>query len=377
MGEISTEKFDRQHFDYWLLFVTILLVALGIIMVYSSSGMLSRDTYGDGYYFLKKELMFVVVGFALMFAALKIDYHIYRRLMYPLFGLMFVGILLAFIPGFKTVAAGAARWVSIAGVRFQPSEFAKLVMIIFMAYSLEKKAKRMDTLTVGYLSHVVIAGTVMLIILMQRDFGAAATIGLIVGVMMFIGGVRLRYVGVSILACLPALYFMVLSVGYRRQRILAFLDPWSDRYGSGFQIIQSLVSFNQGGVFGSGLGEGQQKLFYLPEAHTDFIVSVLGEELGLLGMGLVIILFAAFCYRGFKTYTSAPDLFGKYLALGITMFITLQALFNLSVAMGLLPTKGMVLPFISYGGTALLVMLLSVGILLNISSFKKGPLCGA
>jgi cell division protein FtsW len=196
-------------------------------------------------------------------------------------------------------------------------------------------------------------------------------IALISGILLFIAGVRYTYLFASVLASLPVIYITVASVAYRRKRILAFLDPWADRYGSGFQMIQSFVAFSQGGILGQGLGEGRQKLFYLPEAHTDFIASVLGEELGLVGVSTVILLFGLFAFRGFKIALRAPDLFGRYLAFGITIFIALQAVLNLLVVMGLFPTKGMVLPFVSYGGSAMLTMLIATGILLNISSYRR------
>jgi cell division protein FtsW len=207
-------------------------------------------------------------------------------------------------------------------------------------------------------------------VLIQKDLGAAFMLAAIAGLMMLVAGVRVTYLTAAVFSTIPALYFLVASVGYRRKRILAFLDPWSDRYGSGFQIIQSLVSFNQGGIFGRGLGEGQQKLFYLPEAHTDFIFSVLGEELGLVGVLVVVFLFAVFFWRAIRIGLNAPDLFGRYFAFGIAVFIGVQALFNFCVTMGLLPTKGLVLPFISYGGSAMLTFLIAVGVLLNISTYQ-------
>lgn len=362
---------QRVHFDYWLLFLTILLVGIGVVMVYSASAVLAGERYKDAYYFLKKELVFVTMGFGILVAAMHFPYAQWRKCVYPLLGLVGVLIALAYVPGLRSVASGAARWVRLGPIRFQPSELAKLAMVIFLAYSLEKKAGRMKSFAIGILPHVVVGGAVMLMILGQRDFGSAFIVASLMAMMLFVSGVRVTYLASMVVAALPILYFAVASVDYRRRRILAFLNPWNDRYGSGFQIIQSLISFQEGGLAGRGLGEGHQKLFYLPEAHTDFIASVLGEELGLIGILVLVTLFGTFCWRGLMVAWRAPDLFGRYLAFGITVLISWQALGNLCVVMGLLPTKGMVLPFVSYGGSSLLVSLWAVGILLNVSSYRK------
>lgn len=362
---------QKVHFDYWLLFVTVALAGIGMVMVYSASAVLAGDRYGDSYYFLKRELVFMTVGFCVLATMLQFSYGHWRRLVYPLLGLAVVLIGLAYVPGLRSVASGAARWVKFGPIRFQPSELAKLAMVIFLAYSLEKKAGRMKSFAVGLLPHVAIGGACIVLVLGQRDFGSAFILGMILMTMLFISGARMTYLVSMGIAALPILYVAVASVDYRRRRILAFLNPWSDRYGSGFQIIQSLISFQEGGLFGRGLGEGHQKLFYLPEAHTDFIASVLGEELGLLGLVLLMALYAILCVRGFMTAWRAPDLFGRHLAFGITLLIGWQALGNFCVVMGLLPTKGMVLPFVSYGGSSLLVSMWAVGILLNVSSYRR------
>lgn len=361
----------RTHIDYVLLAVTAALVMIGIVMVYSSSGVMALERMGDEYYFLKKEVVFAVAGFLLMIVAAKLPYVWWRRLVYPILGLAFVTLILSFIPGFRAAAGGASRWIRLGPITFQPSEFAKLALVIFLAYSLEKKSSRIKSFGVGFLPHVAVAGLFIMLVLAQKDLGAAFMLSVIVMLMMLVAGVRVTYLAASAVAALPAIYFLVASVGYRRKRIMAFLNPWSDRYGSGFQIIQSLVSFNEGGIFGRGLGEGQQKLFYLPEAHTDFIFSVLGEELGLVGVMAVIILFAVFFWRAIVIGLRAPDLFSRYFAFGLAIFIGVQGLFNFCVVMGLLPTKGLVLPFISYGGSALTTGLIAVGVLLNISTYKR------
>lgn len=361
---------QRTHFDYWFVVVAILLVIIGVVMVYTSSAVLAAERFGDTYYFLKKEIVFVFIGGSLAYCAARIPYHLWKKLVYPLMFISALLILLTYIPGLRNVASGAARWVQIGPFTFQPSELAKISFVMFLAYSMEKKFGKMERFGVGVLPHIFVGGCLMLIILGQKDFGTAFTIGSIMMLLLYVGGVRPMYLVSLALSAAPFVYFAVAQVPYRRRRVLAFLDPWSDRYGSGFQIIQSLISFQQGGIVGRGLGEGQQKLFYLPEAHTDFIAAVLGEELGLLGILTVIILFGMLALRGFSIASRAPDLFGRYLALGLTLLITWQALANLGVVMGLLPTKGLVLPFISYGGSSLIVTLLCVGMLANISTYR-------
>nr|NIP89588.1 cell division protein FtsW [Gammaproteobacteria bacterium] len=243
---------------------------------------------------------------------------------------------LVYIPGVGRTIGGATRWIGVGPVVFQPSEVAKLALIVLLAYSLEKKSAKIRSFGVGFAPHVVIMSIVGVMILLQRDFGAAATIAAITWLMMFAAGVRLSYLMSVFVLAMPLAWKLVGGSGYRRRRILAFLNPWSDQYGSGFQMIQSLVAFNEGGWFGRGLGEGQQKLFYLPEAHTDFIFSVIGEELGLVGVLIVIGLFGFFCYRGLRIALGAPDAFGRYLAVGCTLLISLEAVLNMGVVLGML-----------------------------------------
>lgn len=364
-------EYRRTHFDPWLLFCVIMLVAMGITMNFSASAVLSQEKYGDSYYFLKRTVAFAAIGFAGMAAAVKFSYMRYRAFVYPIIIGALALVAVVFVPGVGKTIGGATRWIRVGFVAFQPSEVAKVAMIIFLAYSLEKKARRIRSFAVGFIPHILFMGIVALFILYQKDFGSAAIIAFITWVMMFVAGVRFYYL-IGMLAAMTPLAVMLVAVsGYRMKRILAFLNPWSDQYGYGFQMIQSFVAFNEGGWFGKGPGQGQQKLFYLPEAHTDFILSVIGEELGLAGVILVVALFCFFCYRGLKIALEAPDLFGRYLGVGCTLLIGLQAILNMGVVMGLLPTKGLTLPFISYGGSSLTVSLVAVGILLNLSTYKK------
>jgi cell division protein FtsW len=359
---------EPKHIDYTLLVVTLLLMAVGVMMVYSSSAILAQERYHDGLYFLKREVAFTAVGILLIFLGKNINYRLYFKLTYPLLLATFVLLSLVFIPGIGHSAGGAQRWIRVAGFTLQPSEVTKLTVIIFLAYALSKKGEKIRGFKKGFLPVMLIAGVFSGIVLLQKDLGTAFVITTVIGIMLFIGGTRFYYLLGLIIASVPVLYFLIFSVDYRRKRILAFLDPWQHPLDSGFQIIQSYVAFNSGGLLGTGLGQGKQKLFYLPAAHTDFIFSVIGEELGLIGVFFVFGLFLVFMLRGIKIAFRAPDAFGSFLAFGITALVTVQAIFNFGVVMGLLPTKGLPLPFISHGGTALLMVSLMVGILLNISS---------
>lgn len=357
-----------HSFDLWLLFVTLLLVLVGIVMVFSSSAVLAQQNYRDTYYFLKKQIFFLVLGLALLFMTKRVSYRLYWKWVYPLFFLSTTLLLMTLLFGHGGRSGDVHRWLSIFSFSVQPSEFAKLAVVIFLAYGLAKKGDAIKNFTTGFFPIVFLAGIVVLLILAQKDLGGAFIAASLILLMLFVSGARLLYLAGIILSALPVLYFAIFSVDFRRERIMTFLDPWSNPLGSGFQIIQSFVAFKSGGLTGVGLGEGKQKLFYLPEAHTDFIFSVLGEELGLLGVLGVIALFTFFVFRGLLIALKTRDLFGMYLAFGITCLIGIEAFFNMGVVMGLLPTKGLTLPFISYGGSSLVTNLVAVGILLNIST---------
>ena len=364
-------EYRRTHMDTWVLFCTIALVVTGIIMNYSASAVLSQEKYGDGYYYLKRTIIFTCIGFAGMVFATKLSYGKYKRLVYLILATAFFLVCLVFVPHIGKTIGGGTRWISIGPITFQPSEAAKLAMIIFLAYSLEKKSKKIKTFVVGFMPHLVFMSIVAMFILYQKDFGSAVIIASITWAMMFVAGVQLKYLIGMLAGVIPLGIMLITGSEYRMKRILAFINPWSDRYGYGFQMIQSFVAFNEGGWFGKGLGQGQQKLFYLPEAHTDFILSVIGEELGYIGVTFILTMFCVIAYRGLHIALDAPDLFGRYLAVGCTLLISIQAILNMGVVMGLLPTKGLTLPFVSYGGSSLVMSLISIGILLNISTYKK------
>jgi cell division protein FtsW len=354
------------HADRLLIVTSLLLVAAGVVMVYSTSFVVAMQKFGDQYYFVKKQLIFVVMSIVLLLTFSRIHYDIYRRAAYPILILAIIGLLMIFIGGFGHEVGGAKRWVKIMGFGFQPSETAKLAVIIFLAYSLSSRKENIKSFSLGFLPNVLIPGVVIALIMSEPDLGTAVTLSIIVLMMNFVAGVRFVYIAGTVLAMVPVIYIVITSFSYMMRRIMIFLDPWKDPTGDGFQTVQSFIAFGSGGVWGVGLGEGKQKLFYLPEAHTDFIFSVIGEELGLIGVAVIILLYVFFLIGGIKVARKAKDLFGSLLALGLTFMVALQAAVNMAVVLGILPPKGLPLPFVSYGGTSLIVCMVSVGIMLNI-----------
>ncbi len=354
---------NANAIDGVLLWCILILVVLGIVMVFSSSSIYASEKLGDDYFFLKKQLMIGLLGILLLIAAMAVNYQIWSKLVYLLLIGSLLSLILVLIPGVGTEVSGSSRWLRFASFSLQPAEFAKLALVIYLAYSLSKKQKKKT-----FLPKALVSGVFVLLIIAQPDFGTAMILAAIALILLFAAGLKLRHLLSGFLLSLPAIYLMVIRADYRKKRILAFLNPWKDPTNSGFQIIQSFLAFGSGGLWGMGLGRGRQKLFYLPDAHTDFIFSVIGEELGFLGVVATLTLFLILILRGIKISLSAPDPFGSYLALGITLMIGLQAMVNFGVSLGLLPTKGLTLPFISYGGSSLIVSLIGAGILLNISS---------
>ena len=366
-------SYFRRPFDVYLFFTTLLLVLIGIMMIFSSSAILAKEQYGDTYFFLKKELVFLVIGFVCLFVTKSIPYKTYALWIYPILGLTLCLMLLSFVPGLSHSAKGATRWIKLGGFSLQPSELTKIVVVIFVAYLIAKKGERIRNFFKGFVPIIGIAGIYILLILAQKDLGSAFVLGSVIFILLMACGTPKKYLGGIVVAALPVLYFLIFAVSFRKKRMLAFLDPWKYKLNTGFQIIQSFVAFKSGGLTGVGLGESKQKLFYLPEAHTDFIFSVIGEEFGMLGVILVVSLFLVLIYRGLMIAFTTEDAFGKYLALGITCLLGMEAFINFAVVMGLLPTKGLALPFISYGGTSLIASFIAVGILLNISSQEAEP----
>jgi len=357
-----------RRLDFLLLITVLILVSSGIVMVYSASFAIAGDRFRDAYHFLKKQAMAAGLGMAFMFLAAKLDYHRWQVLAVPLLVLSAALLGILIFPGLRHEVGGSARWLKFSFLSFQPAELAKLALVIYLARSLTKKEGRMESFKVGVLPHFIVLGVLFVLVIKQPDFGTGIIFAALVFILLFVAGARVFYLGAAILAAVPVLFYIATRAHYRMGRLLAFLDPWKDPSNTGFQIIQSFLAFGAGKLFGVGLGQGHQQLFYLPEVHTDFIFSVIGEELGLLGVTGVIGLFVFLIWRGFRACFRSADLFGSYLALGVTLLIAMQALLNMGVVLGLLPTKGATLPFVSYGGTSLMINLIAVGILLNISS---------
>ena len=352
--------------DRFLFLITLALVGFGIAMVFSSSAIVAKEKFGDPNYFSFKQLISATLGLAVMFIVMKVDYHLYRRPVI-VFSMLAVVVALLVLVFFVAASANTHRWIQVPGFSIQPSELAKLALIFFLAYFLEKRKGKVNDVAFTLVPIAVIVALLAGLIVLQPDLGTAVTLLVVSVTLLFVAGLDLRWIALSLIFAFPVFYLLVFRVKYRRERILAFMNPWEEPLGRGFQIIQSLISVASGGVAGLGFMEGKQKLFYLPEAHTDFIFAVVGEELGMIGTCSVLVLFTLFLWRGVRASMRAPDLFGFYLALGITAMVCVQAFTNMSVVLGLLPTKGIPLPFLSYGGSSFVVMLASVGILLNVS----------
>lgn len=357
---------DRRLFG-----VTLALCLIGAVMVFSASAITARDLYGNAYYFLIRQLLWAALGIIGMFWLMRTDYHKLRQPRVIFTGLSLTLVLLVAVY-FLDRSHETHRWIRIGSlISFQPSELAKLAVIFYLAWFLEARcAPRAPGVNNLPRTLLPILGTVALItalIYKEPDLGTACMIFFIAAVMLFIAGLSYRYIAAAALAAIPVIYIAIASTPYRLQRVQTFFSPGSDPQGHGFQLLQSLIAVGSGGFSGVGLMESRQKLFFLPEAHTDFIFSVICEEIGFIGAIIILALFAVYGWRGFVAAMKAPDDFGRFLGIGVTAMVVGQALINLSVVLGLLPTKGIPLPFISYGGSSLLGMLLATGVLLNIS----------
>ncbi len=346
---------------------TMILIAIGIVMIYSASAIYAYDTMSDSGYFIKRHFVYLAVGGVLMALASRADYKKLRKHAKTALIATLILLVLVLVPHVGHAAGGARRWFRFFGFSFQPSELLKLVIIFYMADFLERKREHLADLKHTIMPAVFVLGIAAGLVLKQPDLGAAVTVAFVVFILFFAAGFPLRYLSVLTLCSLPALLFAMLAKPYRRKRLLAFFHPWDDPRGVGFQIIQSFLALGSGGLFGVGLGRSQQKLFYLPESHTDFIFSIIGEELGFLGAGSVLVLFMIFIFAGMVIVFRSKNLFSQLLGLGLVSLIGLEAVINIGVSIGALPTKGLSLPFISYGGSALLANMVAAGLLLNIS----------
>jgi cell division protein FtsW len=341
-------------------------VCLSVIMVYSASAVVAMERYRQPYLFLTKQLMWATLGIAVLWIVMRVDYKMYREPIFIWSALAIVTLCLIAVM-FSPPVNNARRWFGVGGLGIQPSELAKLTAILFIADMLERRMQRINELGYGLLPIGIVVGALVGLVLIEPDFGTAMTLALIAAVMVFAAGLSYTYVFGALLLALPLVATVAMSAGYRRRRLLTFMNPWEDPLGDGFQIIQSLIAVGTGGVTGKGLMGGVQKLFYLPEPHTDFIFSVISEELGLIGATLVVICFCVITWRGMRVAVRAPDRFGAFLALGLTTMVAVQAFMNMSVVLSLMPTKGIPLPLVSFGGSSLLINLVGMGVLLNVS----------
>ena len=354
-----------------LLMITSILVALGVVMVYSSSAIYAQETYGDAAYFLKRHLIYLALGLVAFFAVLGIEEGRIRRWAKPLMALSLLLLMAVLIPGIGQRVSGARRWFKLGGFGFQPSELAQPAIILYMADVLSRKRSLLRDFFQGVLPALLVMGLTVGLILVEPDLGTSVATAVVGLLLLLIAEVRWRILLPMFLSAVPAVTVLVLTKPYRMRRIMAYLNPWADPEGSGFQLIQSLVALGSGGLLGVGLGESRQKLFYLPAAHTDFIFAVIGEELGFVGVTLVLVLFGALFWYGLQLALTAPDPFGMMTALGIVTLLTLEMLVNVGVATGAVPTKGLPLPFISYGGSAMIANLSSIAVLLNVVRPRK------
>jgi cell division protein FtsW len=356
--------------DALIMGTVIALIAFGVVMVYSSSAVFAYQKFNNGQYFLIRQAIFTAIGLPVIVLLAGFDYHRIRPFTRLFLLASLVLVFITATPLGRTFG-GAARWLNLGIVSIQPSEIAKLALICWLAYSLSKKSGKIKTFSIGFLPHVIVTVVLMTLCLAQPDFGSAVMVGMITFIILFTAGAKLGYILGALLVVSPIAYWLVAASEYRMRRITAFLSPFEHRYDAGYQIAESLMAYGSGGLGGVGIGDSRQKLFFLPEAHTDFISSIIGEELGFVGVTIVVLAFLVLIYRGLRAAVRAPDDYGTYLAMGITLLIGMQALTNIAVTVGLLPTKGLVLPFISYGGSALLMNCAAVGILLNISRERE------
>lgn len=363
--------YNRRSIDLNLLAMVALLLCIGVLMVFSASFVRAQQQLGDPYYYLKRQILWLIVGTSAMVVVSQIQYWHWRNMSRLLLMATFITLVLVLLPGVGAEEGGGRRWISLGPVGFQPSEFAKLALVIYFAHYFSRSQPVIRRFWPVFGVFGSILGAVFALIMKQPDLGTAVTIGGTSLVLLFTAGARMGYVAGIGLSALPLVAYLIYSEPYRLRRLVAFMNPEADPLDSGYQIIQSLYALGSGSLFGVGFFEGRQKFFYLPAQHTDFIYAVLGEELGFVGGVAVILLFAAFAWRGYRIAVGAPDIFGCLLATGLTTMIVLQAIINMGVVTASMPVTGISLPFISYGGSSLVFTLVAVGILLNISKYAR------
>ena len=355
----------------FLVMTTAVLICIGIVMIYSSSSIFSWKNLSESTYFLKRHVIYIIVGLLSSLAVMAIDYRVLQKYSRVILGVALLLLLLVLIPGIGREIGGARRWFRFFGFSFQPSEIVKIAFIIYFADFLSRKQNQVKNLFHGFVPAMIVMGVIALAILLQPDLGTSIVIVVIGFTMFFLAGGKIKHLAITILCALPGFYFLIWNSSYRRARIISFWNPWADPQGSGFQLIQSQLALGSGGIFGVGLGQSKQKLFYLPAAHTDFIFSIIGEEGGLIGTLSMVIIFALILWQVARIVRRAPDNFGYFTSCGIFVMLAFESIVNMGVATGSLPTKGLPLPFISYGGSALVIAMMSVALLLNISRTRE------
>lgn len=353
--------------DRTVLVVTYALILMGVIMVFSASGVMAEKRYGDSMFFLKRQLLWLTLGIMGLHWVARREYDVWKTLTPYVLGLTVVLLIVVLIPVLGTQVNGARRWLRLAGFSVQPGELAKLSVVLYLASFLVRKEQDVTSLSRGVVAPLLVVGGVAGLVMLEPDMGTATVLTIIALGLLFLGGARIAHLLCLGLSLLPVTYLLIMQSDYRRRRFLNFLDPWQDPTNAGFQLTQSFVALGNGGLFGVGLGEGRQKLFFLPEVHSDFVLALVGEELGFLGTGVLLGLFAVLIVRGFHIAGRAPDAFGRHLASGVTLLLGVQVVINMGVVSGLLPTKGLTLPFVSYGGSSLIVSLGAIGMLLSVS----------
>jgi len=356
--------------DRVLFIATLLLVCASIVMVYSASAVVALEKFDQPYFFLIKQALWAVLGLAVLAITMRIDYRTYRNDAFVWGAIAFVVLLLVAVM-FSAPVNGTRRWFNLGGLGIQPSELAKIAAIFFTALILERRMHRIDEVQYSLLPILIVTGGMFALIVAEPDYGTAISLLLIVGMMVFAAGLNYKYLLGTALVALPVLWVVLMSADYRRRRLLAFWNPEADPLGDGFQVLQAQIAVGTGHIFGKGLMGGVQKLFYLPEPHTDFIYAVIAEELGLIGATAILVCFCVIAWRGARIALKAEDSFGSFIALGLTTMVAVQALVNISVVLGLVPTKGIPLPLVSAGGSSLLINLLGMGVLLNISQHES------
>lgn len=364
-------SYKKSSPDFVLIVLTLSLLAIGLIMVYSASAVWAEYKFGDSFYFAKRQLLFAGTGVMAMFFLMNVEYWIWRSWSKVILLVCFALLILVLVPGVGTVRNGSRSWIGVGAFSIQPSEFMKLAMIVFLAKYLSERQKYITSFKKGLVPTLSLVFLAFGLIMLQPDLGTGTVMVGTCIVMIFISGAQIKHFAGFAFVGLIGFAGLILSAPYRMNRITSYLDPWSDPLGTGFQIIQSMYAIGPGGLFGLGLGESRQKFFYLPEPQNDFIFAILAEELGFIGGSIVLLLFTLLLWRGIRVALGAPDLYGSFLAVGIISMVAIQVMINVGVVTGLMPVTGITLPFLSYGGSSLTLVLAAIGILLNVSRYSR------